>query len=119
MPQVSVIAAGTGDSDVDELLHSTNFEKLLRRLSSDFDVILIDNPAHVAYGRCEDSGKSGQRRHPGLPARGRRRRDEAASARDLFDHDGAEVVGSILNAFDPDHGGQVPLLQVLTTAIKR
>ncbi len=100
VPFVSVIPAGEGSGDVDEMLHSPHFATLLDRLARECDIVLIDTPPmlHMADARILANQTSGVI----LVFRASRTmRDEAAAARDLFDHDNAHVVGSILNAFDP------------------
>ena len=105
VPNVSVIPAGDGTDDSVELLHSPIFAALLRRLSRDFDVILIDTPPilHMADARI----LAGQSDGAILIFRaGVTTRDQAATARDLIDNDGVRLVGTILNDFDPAREGQ-------------
>ncbi len=105
MPNIDVIPGGTGTEDVVELLHSSYFGALLARLSRDFDVVLIDTPPilHMADARI----LAGQSDGAILILRaGMTTRDQAASARDLFDRDGVRLVGSILNDFDPSREGK-------------
>ncbi len=102
---VSVVPAGEGREDVVELLHSPHLGALLARLSRDFDIILVDTPPvlHMADARLLGSHSDGAI----LVFRAARTtRDQAASARDLFDHDGVRLVGTILNDFDPAREGQ-------------
>ena len=104
MPNIAIIPAGEGDEDVVELLHSSYFGALLARLSKDFDVVLIDTPPilHMADARI----LAGQSDGAILVFRaGKTTRDQAAAARDLFDHDGVRLVGTILNDFDPQREG--------------
>ena len=96
---VSIIAAGEGKEDVVELLHSPHFGALLARLSRDFDVVLIDTPPilHMADARI----LAGQSDGALLVCRaGTTSHDEAANARDILDHDGVRLVGTILNAYE-------------------
>ena len=100
MPNISVVTAGEGSEDVVELLHSPYFGALLARLSRDFDVVLIDTPPilHMADARV----LAGQSDGAILVLRaGSTTHDTAADARDLLDHDGVRLVGTILNGFDP------------------
>ncbi len=102
---LSVIPAGRGDEDIVELLHSPYVGGLLARLSKDFDVILIDTPPtlYMADARIF----AGQTDGAILVFRaGVTTREEATSARDLFDHDGVRLVGTILNDFDPVREGK-------------
>ncbi len=98
-PNVSIIAAGEGREDVVELLHSPQFGALLARLSRDFDVVLIDTPPilYMADARI----LAGQSDGALLVCRaGSTSHEEAANARDIFDHDGVRLVGTILNAYE-------------------
>ena len=100
LPNISVVTAGEGAEDVVELLHSPYFGALLARLSRDFDVVLIDTPPilHMADARV----LAGQSDGAILVLRaGSTTHDTAADARDLLDHDGVRLVGTILNGFDP------------------
>ncbi len=102
---LAVIPAGRGDEDIVELLHSPYVGGLLARLSKDFDVILIDTPPtlYMADARIF----AGQTDGAILVFRaGVTTREEAANARDLFDHDGVRLVGTILNDFDPVREGR-------------
>lgn len=105
LPNIAIIPAGIGDEDVVELLHSSYFGALLARLSHDFDVILVDSPPilHMADARI----LAGQTDGAILICRARlTTHDEAANARDLFEHDGVRLVGTILNDFDPAAEGK-------------
>lgn len=104
LPNLSIIPSGTGTEDIVELLHSSFVGGLLARLSRDFDVILIDTPPmlHMADARIF----AGQTDGAILILRaGVTTRDQAAAARDLFDHDRVRLVGTILNDFDPTREG--------------
>ena len=104
LPNISVVPAGEGSEDVVELLHSSYLGALLARLSRDFDIILIDTPPilHMADARILAGHSDGAI----LVLRaGMTTHDQAADARDIFDHDGVRMVGTILNDFDPTRDG--------------
>ena len=104
IPNVVLIPAGEGTEDVVELLHSPHFGALLARLSRDFDVVLIDTPPilHMADARI----LAGQSDGALLVCRaGITSHDQAADARDLLDHDGVRLVGTILNDYDQASDG--------------
>ncbi|GAA3757265.1 GumC family protein [Terriglobus aquaticus] len=101
---LSIIPAGGGSEDSVELLHSPNVEKLLNRLRTEFDIILVDTPpmlhmadARVLAVRC-DGGILVVRAHETDV-------DQAQAARDIFDSDGIPIVGTILNSFTPTREG--------------
>lgn len=105
LPNLSVIPAGRGDDDLAELLHSTRVNELLKRLSSEFQIILIDTPPvlHMADARILAGESDGAI----LVVRaGVTTLDEAADARDLFDYDRVKLLGTILNDFDPSREGK-------------
>ena len=105
MPNIAIVPAGEGKDDVVELLHSPHLGALLARLSRDFDIVLIDTPPvlHMADARILAAHSDGAI----LVFRAARTtRDQASSARDLFDHDGVRLVGTILNDFNPSREGQ-------------
>lgn len=101
---LAIIPAGGGSEDSVELLHSPNVEKLLNRLRSEFDIILVDTPpmlhmadARVLAVRC-DGGILVVRAHDTDVG-------QAEAARDIFDSDGIPIVGTILNSFTPTREG--------------
>jgi succinoglycan biosynthesis transport protein ExoP len=105
IPNVSLIPAGVGSEDVVELLHSSYFGALLARLSRDFDIVLVDSPPvlHMADARI----LAGQSDGAILILRaGSTTHEQASQARDMFDHDGVRLVGTILNDFDPAAQGK-------------
>jgi succinoglycan biosynthesis transport protein ExoP len=104
LPNLFVLPSGQGSEEVVELLHSTHTGDLLKRLRSEFDVVIIDTPPmlHMADTRILASHAQGAI----LVVRaGLTTRDEAAKARDLFDQDRVRMVGTILNDFNPDRNG--------------
>jgi capsular exopolysaccharide synthesis family protein len=100
LSNVGIIPAGQGKEDVVELLHSSYFGALLARLSRDFDVVLIDSPPvlHMADARILAAESDGAIL---IFRSGITTREQAATARDRFTHDGVRLVGTILNDFDP------------------
>ncbi len=105
LPNISIIPAGEGTEDSVELLHSSYFGSLLARLTRDFDIVLIDAPPllHMADARILAKQSDGAIL---IFRAGETTRDQAVSARDLIDHDGVRLVGTILNDFDPNRVGQ-------------
>jgi hypothetical protein len=104
LPNLFVLPAGQGSEEVVELLHSSHTGDILKRLRSDFDVVIIDTPPmlHMADTRILASHAQGAI----LVVRaGLTTRDEATKARDLFDQDRVRMVGTILNDFNPDRNG--------------
>lgn len=100
VPNLYVLTAGTGSEEVVELLHSPVVGDLLATLSREFDMILIDTPPmlHMADARIMARQADGAILVLRASSTGR---EQAENARDLFDHDGVRLVGTILNRFDP------------------
>jgi succinoglycan biosynthesis transport protein ExoP len=105
LQNLSIIPAGFGTEDIVELLHSPYLGGLLARLSKDFDIILIDTPPTLYMADVRIF--AGQSDGAILVFRaGITTREEAGTARDLFEHDGVRLVGTILNDFDPVREGK-------------
>jgi polysaccharide biosynthesis transport protein len=105
LANLSIIPAGKGDDDLAELLHSPRVTELLKRLADDFQIILIDTPPvlHMADARLLAGESDGAI----LVIRaGVTTLNEAADARDLFDYDRVNLLGTILNDFDPSREGK-------------
>ena len=105
IPNLHVVTAGTGSEEVVEMLHSPRLSELLARLSQEFDIVLIDTPPmlHMADARIFAGHVDGAI----LVLRaGTTSREQATTARDLFEHDRVRMVGTILNGFDPRSEGR-------------
>jgi len=103
-PNLWVIPSGSGHEEVVELLHSDLVPEFLARLTRDFDIVLIDTPPmlHMADARIF----AGHANAVILVLRaGVTNRDQAITARDLFEHDQVRLIGTILNDFDPAKEG--------------
>jgi succinoglycan biosynthesis transport protein ExoP len=97
---LSVITSGSGLEEPTGLLHSPILPMLLNKVSETFDIVLVDSPPmlHMADARILAGISNGVI----LVFRSRvTDRQAAAAARDLFLEDQVEVVGTILNDFDP------------------
>jgi succinoglycan biosynthesis transport protein ExoP len=104
-PELYVIPAGQGSEEVVELLHSSKLSDLIDRLAKDFDVVLIDTPPmlHMADARIFAGYADGAIL---ILRSGITTRAQAITARDLFDHDRVQVIGTVLNDFNPAKEGQ-------------
>ena len=100
-----ILPTGKGREEPSTLLHSPAMADLMQRLSLDFDLILIDSPPaiHIADARI----LAGLAHGVILVFRSRSTpRESAMTARDLFQGDNVEVVGTILNDFDAAREGK-------------
>jgi capsular exopolysaccharide synthesis family protein len=105
VPNLFVIPTGVGREEPSGLLHSAGMPDLLRRISREFDIVLIDTPPvlHMADARILAGISDGVI----LVFRARTTaRRTAIAARDLFLNDNIEVIGTILNDFNPAKEGQ-------------
>lgn len=97
---LSVMTSGSGSEEPTGLLHSPILPTLLSKVSENFDIVLVDSPPmlHMADARILAGMSNGVI----LVFRARvTDRQAAATARDLFVEDQVQVVGTILNDFDP------------------
>ena len=105
MPNLSVVPSGQGLEEPGGLLHSPRCQEILDFLATQFDIILIDSPPmlHMADARIFGGMATGAI----LVFRSRvTDRETAANARDLFLNDRVNVIGTILNDFDPGREGK-------------
>jgi polysaccharide biosynthesis transport protein len=105
VPNLFLIPAGDGAESSVELLHSRAAATLLKRLSAEFDLVLIDTPPmlHMADARILSAQSDGVI----LVFRsGVTHREHAAQACDRFRNDRVPVIGTILNDFNASRTGQ-------------
>jgi len=105
VPNLYVLPSGSGSEESSGLLYSPRLKTLLDRLTKEFDVVLMDTPPilHMADARIAAGVADGAILVLRSCTTDRR---TAMTARDLFDHDGVRIVGTILNDFDPSKQGQ-------------
>jgi polysaccharide biosynthesis transport protein len=99
VPNLFLIPGGDGDESSVELLHSGSAAALLKRLSAEFDIVLIDTPPmlHMADARILSAQSNGVI----LVFRaGVTSREDAAQACDRFRNDNVNLIGTILNDFN-------------------
>jgi capsular exopolysaccharide synthesis family protein len=105
MPNLWVVAAGEGDEQPVELLHSKTVSSMLKRLTADFDLVLIDTPPmlHMADARILSAQADGVI----LVFRaGVTDRDDAADVCARIENDNITLVGTILNDFKAGKNGR-------------
>lgn len=100
IPGLSVLPSGPATSSAANLLYSSNLRDLIGMFRSQFDTILIDTPPMLqmpdarVVGRLSDAVI--------LVIRGgKTTRDAAVAARQRFSDDNTNVLGTILNGWDP------------------
>ncbi len=99
-----LLPAGTITSGSTNLLYSERMEDLLRRLDDAFDTILIDTPPMMQIPDARILGRMSDAVILVLRA-GKTMRDTALAARQRFAEDGTQVMGTILNYYDPKKSG--------------
>lgn len=95
-----VLPAGPGAASITNLLHSTRTRELLARLRNEFDTVLIDTPAMLLLPDARVLAQLAD----GvvlIVRSGFTTRDSALAAKQRFTEDGARVLGSILNHWNP------------------
>ena len=104
VPNLFVLPAGISNENSMELLHSPHMGVLLDRLKAEFDIILIDTPPmlHMADARVLAGFSDGaililRANSTSVP--------QGQAARDLFERDGVQLIGTVLNDFDPQREG--------------
>jgi succinoglycan biosynthesis transport protein ExoP len=103
---VYITTSGSDNDSIVHLLHSARLPQLLKRLRSEFDIILIDAPpvARMADARVLARLSDGV---IFVIRSGKTTRDMAISACRQFHDDRARVLGTILNMWDPRYSHQV------------
>jgi polysaccharide biosynthesis transport protein len=98
-PGLFILPSGTRRSDSARLLHSTRLDTLISQLRSEFDFILIDSAPTIPI---TDARLLAQRADGVILIcrAGQTNADQLVSIRKSFYHDGASVIGTILNDWD-------------------
>ena len=104
VPGLSLLPAGPGGGQALDLLSSPRMGEIVESLRGKFDGVLIDTPPmlHISDARLVGRLTDGVI----LVIRaGKTRWDEAMSAAGRFNEDGTELLGTILNDWDPKAAG--------------
>jgi capsular exopolysaccharide synthesis family protein len=99
-----LLPSGSGASGATNLLHSDRMRTLLRQFRRDFDVVLIDSPPMLQIADARVLGRLAD----GVILvfrSGETSRSAALAACRRFAEDGTRVLGTVLNAWDPDSTG--------------
>jgi len=102
VPNLFVLAGGTSTSAAITLLYGTQLPELLRQLRGQFDTILIDTPPMLQIPDARLLGRLSDRVILVIRA-GKTTRDAAQAALQRFQEDGTEVLGTILNDWNPKY----------------
>jgi len=104
IPGLFVLTSGPPTSAATNLLYSSYFPEFLNYLRDQFDVVLIDTPPMLQIPDARIVGRSADKVIMVIRA-GQTTRDAALAARQRFSEDGTEILGTILNDWDPKSSG--------------
>ena len=100
VPDLYLLTSGSKTAAATSLLYSNRMPELLKKLRAEFETILIDTPPMLqipdarVLGRMVDGVVM-------VVRAGRTTRDAAMAARQRFSEDGTQMLGTILNHWDP------------------
>jgi polysaccharide biosynthesis transport protein len=100
IPDLCVITSGSKSAAATNLLHSNRVPALLQELRAEFETIFIDTPPMLQIPDARVLGRMVDRVILVVRA-GKTTRDSALAARKRFAQDGTQVLGTILNDWNP------------------
>jgi succinoglycan biosynthesis transport protein ExoP len=100
VPQLSVLTSGSKTSAATSLLYSNRMPELLQHLRTEFETIIIDTPPMLQIPDARVLGRMVDRVIMVVRA-GKTTRDAAMAARQRFAEDGTQMLGTILNDWNP------------------
>jgi polysaccharide biosynthesis transport protein len=95
-----VLTSGSATAAATSLLYSNRMPELLEKLSTEFETIFIDTPPMLQIPDARVLGRMVDRVIMVVRA-GRTTRDAAMAARQRFSEDGTQMLGTILNDWNP------------------
>ncbi len=95
-----VLPSGPGTASISNLLYSNRLPQLIDRLRQEFDTIIIDTPPMLYVADARVLARVADSSILVLRA-GKTTRDDAMRAKQRLVEDGVEVMGTILNGYDP------------------
>jgi len=105
VPRLSFLPSGPGSANVSRLLYSPRMVELLERLRNEFDAVLIDSPPVLRVADARILSRLADAVVLVFRS-GVTTRESAALALNTFAADGAPVLGTILNDWNPRNTGQ-------------
>ncbi len=100
VPGLYLLPSGPGPASISSLLYSARLQELLRRLRGEFDAVLIDTPPMLLLPDARVLGRLADAVVLVVRA-GHTTRDSALAAKQRFAEDGIQVLGTILNYWNP------------------
>jgi polysaccharide biosynthesis transport protein len=104
IPDLYVLPSGPGTGNIAKLLYSPRTRLLIARLQEEFDFILIDTPPMLQYPDARVLAMIAGSAVVVLRA-GHTNRETGKRAVDRLADDGVNIIGAILNDFDPKSAG--------------
>jgi capsular exopolysaccharide synthesis family protein len=98
---LKILPSGPSTANISRLLYSSRMSELVERLRSDFDTVLIDTPPMMYVSDARLLARIADAAILVIRA-GKTSRDEVIAAKRRFVEDGIPVLGTILNAWDPN-----------------
>ena len=95
-----VLTSGSATAAATSLLYSNRMPELLEKLSAEFETIFIDTPPMLQIPDARVLGRMVDRVIMVVRA-GKTTRDAAMAARQRFSEDGTQMLGTILNDWNP------------------
>ena len=100
VPDLYVLTSGSATSAATSLLYSNRMPELLQKLRTEFETIFIDTPPMLQIPDARVLGRMVDRVIMVVRA-GKTTRDAAMAARQRFSEDGTQMLGTILNDWNP------------------
>jgi capsular exopolysaccharide synthesis family protein len=100
IPELFVMTSGSRTSAATSLLYSNRMPELLAKLRTEFETIFIDTPPMLQIPDARVLGRMVDRVIMVVRA-GKTTRDAALAARQRFSEDGTQMLGTILNDWNP------------------
>lgn len=100
IPDLFVLTSGSKTSAATSLLYSNRMPDLLQKLRAEFETIFIDTPPMLQIPDARVIGRMVDRVIMVVRA-GKTTRDAAVAARQRFSEDGTQMLGTILNDWNP------------------
>jgi len=100
VPNLYVLTSGSATAAATSLLYSTRMPELLNKLRMEFETIFIDTPPMLQISDARVLGRMVDQVILVVRA-GKTTRDAAVAARQRFSEDGTQILGTILNDWNP------------------
>lgn len=104
VPALFVLTSGSTTSTATSLLYSNRMPELLKKLRTEFETIFVDTPPMLQIPDARVIGRMVDRVILVVRA-GKTTRDAISAAHQRFSEDGTQVLGTVLNDWNPKNSG--------------